>query len=436
MARRSILFVGGRLPTRSETFVYRELFGLRARGAKVLAASVHPPERDLGEARLEALANGVIDIYGAGPARLVRDAVAQFAHRPFKTGATLLAALRDAVMEPDVRWWGRPKVLWQGLAGVALARRVEKEGIRHVHAHMAHVPTTIAMYCARQLGVTFSFTGHAVDIFRLRALLRVKLKRAAFVACISEWHREFYRETAEMPDGSLPIVRCGVDVRKFAPSCDAESGEGGRIMAVGRLVPKKGFDVLIRAVAALRAEGRAVRCVIAGDGPSRRELMRLADELNVQDRVHFLGALDNGEIRRRMEECDLFVLPCRVDASGDRDGIPVVLMEAMACGRCAISGDLPAIRELIADGETGLLVEPGSVGALAGAMRGALDDHEERRRLGEAGRRRVCEEFALDVNVTRLWNALSFVFADDGVDKPCRAADGSDGALPADNMAA
>jgi glycosyltransferase involved in cell wall biosynthesis len=290
-------------------------------------------------------------------------------------------------------------------AALALARRVRPLGVRHIHAHMAHVPATIAMYAARQLGIGFSFTGHANDIFPNRTLLAEKLRRARFAACISEWHREFYRCVSGVPESRLPVVRCGVEIPAAAP---VEREGVPRIVAVGRLMPKKGFDVLVRAVAELRAAGVGVECRIIGAGPQREELAGLIRERGLTGTVALLGAMANERVLDEIAGADLFVLPCRVDPGGDRDGIPVVLMEAMARGVCVISGDLPAIRELVRHGETGLMVSPGEVGPLAAAIRTALADKALRRRVGEQGRAWVADEFSSGVNADRLIAAFTW----------------------------
>ncbi len=405
-----ILYLAAVLPKRSETFVYREVLGLRGRGVRVSVASVHAPEADLGDVRLDALADEAVVVYGhgrRGRVNVFRDARRQ--------GLTRVPA---GLGEVPVRYW--PKYAFQWEAGYALAYRLRDHGITHIHAHMAHVPTTVAMACAKALGVPFSFTGHAADLFRDRSALRTKLRRAAFVSCISEWHRDFYRDLVpELDEAKLPVIRCGVDLAEFSP-VDPGAAAPGSILAVGRLVPKKGFDVLIEAVARLSHSRRATHAAgsrsdpaiaphvtLVGDGPEEANLKALAAKLNVADCVTFAGAKSNAEVRELMGKAALFVLPCREAADGDRDGIPVVLMEAMARRVCVVSGDLPTIRELVADKVTGCMVEPGSADKLADAVGALLRDDARRERLAEAGRARVAEEFSLRVTLDRLQAAFA-----------------------------
>ena len=410
--RPTIVYVGAQLPKRSETFVYRELLELRRRGRAVLAASVNAPERGLGDVALDQLADEAVVVYGGG-AGLLTDALVQVLTAPVRSVATLVRGLCDAVLGRDVAFKRRPKVLVQCVAGLVLARRLRRRGVDvcHLHAHMAHVPATVAMYAAMALGVTWSFTGHAVDLFEQRTLLPAKLRRAAFVACISHWHRRWYRALVDLPDERAPIVRCGVDVAQFRPRPAPVEEPGGcrHVLAVGRLVPKKGFDVLIKAARILLDNEVWARVTIVGDGPERDELIELRDELNLAGDVELPGAFDNAKVRAMMNDADVVVLPCQVDEGGDRDGIPVVLMEAMACGRCVITGDLPTIRELVEDGVNGYRVTPGDSDALAEAMTRALESPTRRRQMGEAGRQRVEQEFALGPNVARLERAFDRV---------------------------
>jgi glycosyltransferase involved in cell wall biosynthesis len=389
-----VLYVGAVLPKRSETFVYREVLGLRARGVRVATASVRAPERDLGDSTLDELADDTEVVYGP---RMLLDAFWGALWRP----NVALRGLIDAMAASDVPLRRRHRVLAQLAGGLALAWRLRSLGVTHVHAHMAHVPTTIAMYAAAALGVPMSFTGHAADLFRDRQMLPTKIRRAAMVMCISRWHRGFYRGWVDLPDDRLPIVRCGVDLGKYRP------GPGGSgVLAVGRLVPKKGFDTLIRAFAILAKASSTtpdgLRLTLIGDGPERRPLEQLTDELGISDYISFLGARSEQEVRHAMRQADVFALPCRVSDDGDRDGIPVVLMEAMACSVPVICGDLPTIRELIIDRSCGLLVEPDNVEALAREIGRLLADETRRTAIGEAGRTRVADEFSLDVTLDRL----------------------------------
>lgn len=398
-----VLYIAPVVPAVSETFVYREILGLRRRGLRVSVATLRPASTAVGTAEADALAGEAIEVYGSGSARLARDAVMEWVVRPGRTLQTLSTVAKDALAESRGTA-GRLKILWQGVAALALAKRLRRLRITHIHAHFAHAPATLAMYAAGQLGIGFSFTGHANDLFVRRSLLTEKLQRARFVAAISHWHRAFYREFVPgLSDAQLPIVRCGVDVPEGARP--HRSGPP-LILAVGRLVAKKGFDTLIESLKLLGRDKIDFRCRILGDGPERERLARMASDPEFAGRVTLCGEKSHREVLEALAEAELFVLPCQPAADGDADGIPVVLMEAMAAGVTVIAGDLPAIRELVLDGQTGLLVRPEHPVELAQALQSLLESPPRRAELAQAGRERVQEEFSTQVNLDRLMEAL------------------------------
>lgn len=392
---RPIAYLATAIPSLSETFVYREIRKLRDLGWPVTVASLYPYDAAL-EKDFSDLTTGSITINQAKNIPLL---LLECLLHPWSTLRTLLGAAKDALVPGEpMSTLQRAKLIFQALSGIYLAGRLRKAQVRHLHCHFAHAPTSVGMYAARQLGIPFSFTGHANDLFQRRALLRRKLERAAFVACISRWHRQFY--TAIVPEEAerYQVVRCGIDVDAWTPRAVSPAADRPlRLLSVARLVEKKGIDTLVRAVA---AAGREVEATIAGDGPERERLHALAQELGCSERVRFLGSVPNERVRQLMGETDAFVLPCRVDSQGDQDGIPVVLMEAMACGLPVICGDLPTIRELIDDDDSGRLVPSGDAGALSACFDGLTD--EARARLSQNGRAKVDREFSLAVNIAIL----------------------------------
>ena len=401
-----LLVIAPWLPKLSETFVYREVLGLRSLGVEVITASVHDPGSQWREPALRQLAEQAIPVYGAGPLAMLVEALKELPRRPRRTLSTLALALGDALGARELRPLARLKILWQCLGGLALASRLRGREPDHLHAQMAHVSTTIAMYAAHQMGLGFSFSGHAADLFRDASLLKQKLQRADFVRCISHWHRAFYQSLVPRPDQIYPVVRCGVPLDGPQRQPDRALKSPPLLLGVGRLVPKKGFDLLIRAVALVRAAGQACQCRILGDGPEAAALQALVTELGLTGVVELAGARDNPEILATLPEADLFVLPCRTDAAGDKDGIPVVLMEAMASGLCCVSGDLDTIRELIQDGESGFLVPAEDVEALAGRILRLLQDPDLREGTARRGQAWVRQEFGLEPNLRRFQQAL------------------------------
>jgi glycosyltransferase involved in cell wall biosynthesis len=398
-----IAYIAPAIPSASETFVYREILGLRSRGIQVTVASVYRAKSSVGNSQVDALADEAISVYSQGIAKLLVDAFKELLVHPWRSIVTCCSILRDIACA-RVTLRTRMKLIAQGMGSLALAHRLRPHKVMHIHAHFAHVPATIAMYAARQLEIGFSFTGHANDLFVRRCLLEEKLDRAQFVACISHWHRQFFIDLKAAPTAEkFPIIRCGVDVRdiRMPQNCSVPL-----IMGVGRMIPKKGFDILIDSLGALAAQGAKFQCRLIGGGPEYDSLVARAKACSLDEAIEFAGALGHEDVLQNLMEADMFVLPCRPAGDGDRDGIPVVLMEAMAAGIPVVSGDLPAIRELITNDSTGLLVPSGDKQALASAIRSLLEDPARRAQLGKAGRERVREEFSTEQNLDRLIEAF------------------------------
>jgi glycosyltransferase involved in cell wall biosynthesis len=388
----AIAYVGSPLPQRSQTFVYREMLGLRGRGWRVIPITVGPPET--GDAELDRLAAEAVQVY-ALPTVLAL--VPGLLAHPIEVAR----AIRDAFVADLAGPVARLKFLFQAWMGLATAWRLRKSGIGHVHAHLANIPATVGLYLARGLGCGFSFTGHAADLFVYRGALAFKLANADFASSISHWHQGFYDSIVSAPAQDRPIIRCSV-------ALPAEIRPDGRdIVAVGRLISKKGFDLLVRAFAKL--DRPDLRLKIAGGGPDHDALVALAKAEGVADRIDFLGSTPHAECLELIRNAGIFAIPCRTSPTGDRDGIPVVLMEAMAAGRPVIAGRLESIAELVEDGKSGLLVPPDDVDALAAALVQLVDDADARHRMGLAGRARVEEEFSDAINWDRLEAAIGRV---------------------------
>jgi glycosyltransferase involved in cell wall biosynthesis len=400
-----LVYIASQFPARSETFVYREVRELRRRGWNLKTVSLNDP-KEPGLPEFSDLEHGNVIVYGAGGGATLGAAIAEFLTHPIRSMRTLITAIGDAISPGEkVRFSDRLKLPAQALAAIGAARRLAGDGTRQIHAHFAHAPATIAMYAALQLGVEFSFTGHANDLFQRRALLTRKLQRARFVSCISEWHRNFYISAGADP-AKCHVIRCGVPVAEWIPREPGHARKQIQLLTVCRLVEKKGVDTLLRAMQAISQENRDWKLTIAGAGEESDKLKSLASDLDIATRCDFLGAVSNDRVRDLVMHTDYFLLPCHPDARGDRDGIPVVLMEAMACGVPVISGDLPAIRELIEHGESGMLVDGKNPTDVAHALTELVRNCELRKKVAAGGRRRVETEFSLEENLTRLEKLL------------------------------
>lgn len=318
---------------------------------------------------------------------------------PYRFRGRFFAALRNAL-------FGQREHLRARIAGIAhflvacdWAHRLRRHPrkLAHIHSQWIHACGTVGMYAAWLLGVPFSFTGHAADLFRDRCALLDKIRRAEFIVCISEFHRRFYLENGARPE-QLVVAYCGIDLSWFYPRPEAaDRNRPYRILASGRLVEKKGFTYLIEACRILADRGARFECVIGGSGELEGELRRQIAYLGLTEIVNVTGvALVQERIVEFMHAGDVYVLPCVWARDGDVDGLPQMLMEAMACGLPVISTRLVGIPDLVRHETTGLLVEPNDVLGLADAIARLMHDPALAARLAQAGRRWVTERFDLN----------------------------------------
>lgn len=322
---------------------------------------------------------------------------------PILFRAAFFGALANALFARRESLRARVAALAHLFVACHWARGLRGERVSLIHSQWVHSCGTIGMYGAWLLGKPFSFTGHAADLFRDRVALVDKIRRADRIICISTFHRDFYRSLGAR-DEQLQIVYCGIDVSHFSPANRAWNAEGRwRIRASGRLVEKKGFCHLVEACQILNALGVNFDCIIAGGGPLQDSLQSQIDALNLSGRVRLTGSdIKQEEIPAFMHGGDVYCLPCVWAPDNDVDGLPQMLMEAMACGLPAISTRLVGIPDLVIDDETGLLVEPNDARQLAAAILRLRDDPDLANRLARAGRLRVLEKFDIDSSLEPL----------------------------------
>jgi glycosyltransferase involved in cell wall biosynthesis len=273
-----------------------------------------------------------------------------------------------------------------------------------VHGYFAHVPTEVAARAARRLGVPYGFSVHAVDARKVaQSDLAERARDAACViACNPDVAGDLRRAGAP-----VHLIPHGVDLERFRPT-PPPNGEVLSLLAVGRLVPKKGFPVLIEAASRLLAPF----CMrIVGDGPERDALERQIAAAGLEDRVELAGPRTHDDLPAEYATADIVVVPSVMDATGDRDGLPNVVLEAMSSARPVIASDVGAVTSAIVDGRTGVVVRPGDAAALAGALEFLVDQPEWRKRLGREARARVERDFELHSCTTRLRHFLETVYA-------------------------
>lgn len=308
--------------------------------------------------------------------------------------------LKTAFRVAKKRRWGAVKRFLQ--AGF-IAPRLKRDGVTHVHGHFASSATSVAHYLHQLMDMGYSFTAHAKDIYIETVsedVLIKKMKHARFVVTVSDYNNAHLARLA--PNAMITRIYNGLDLDRFTHSGQHEMQTPPLLLAVGRLVEKKGFDDLIRACAVLRDRGVDYRCEIIGTGNEESKLRDLITEFDLEESVYLVGPLPREELIERYPKASLFVAPCVIGEDGNRDGLPTVLIEAMALGVPVISTPVTGIPELVKDGETGQLVPESSPTALADAIERGLNDPEWTGQMATTGRALVEEQFDLRQNVAQL----------------------------------
>lgn len=396
-----IAYLGPEIPALSATFIYREILALERHGVSVLSLSVHKPTHAATETEAWELARRTVYLYSASLLQFLSANLKSAFTSPATYFSVLKMALSDIRVSGITRMqsW---KMLYQFMAGAHAAAHIKRHESTHLHVHFAHVPTQIAMYASAIADVPFSFTSHANDLFQRGSLLEKKVERSVKAVTISDYNVRWLSEQG-IDTSRVRIVRCGINSREFTPKThQVDATHKPKIGTLGRLVEKKGFDVLLEAACALSCEGHEFELQIAGNGPLEEALQQQVQELGLQNNVTFIGPLPHDRVAEWMKGLDLFVLACKRDSNGDQDGIPVVLMEAMALGVPVVSTTISGIPELIEHEESGLLATPGNVPTLVACIRENLNFPLRAEKRAEKAVARIREEFDEEVNVGRL----------------------------------
>ena len=388
----SVAYLTKRFPRLSETFILDEIIGLEDAGVPLRLYAIADPREDLVQPDVARVASPVTYLRAQGPRDRARVA-----------SATIAAHARLLARDPRrylgiVAYIARERRHLSTLINFAQAGRltllVEADGARHVHAAFAHGPASVAHFVHLLSDLPYSFSAHAKDIYVSSPdLLARKIRDASFVLTCSRSAHDAITEIAGADAAKVLLAPHGVNTERFAPRPTPRDDDPTlRVLCVGRLVPKKGYPVLVGAIAQLVAQGRDVACTIVGAGPERDELADLASSLGVAPHIRFLGALATTAVAASYHEADVFVQASVVLANGDRDGIPNALLEAMASGVAVVASGVAGIPEVITP-ECGLLVAPGDPAALADALARLHDEPELRVRMGAAARRHVFDSF-------------------------------------------
>jgi glycosyltransferase involved in cell wall biosynthesis len=383
----------GEYPRVTDTFIQREVAALRALGHHVQTFSIRvPPSSETLDG--ETLAEKKSTLYLLPPRGLAIAHLAQFLASPRRYLRAL--ALAWKICPPGIRAMTRQAAYFAEAA--MLVRLMKKHTLSHLHNHFADSSCSVAVIAAVMGGTTYSFTIHGPSEFYEPKFWRLdeKVRRALFVNCISHFCRSQVMLFAPAECwGKVRIVHCGVDPNLF--QLKTHEGRGNKLLFVGRIAAAKGLPILLEVLSKL--EG--VTLNIAGDGPDRALLEEKARALNISSRVNFLGYQSQPQVRKLFREADLFVM------SSFAEGVPVVLMEAMAAGVPVVATRIAGIPELVRDGRSGFLVSPGDVDEMATAVDRLLGDADLRNRFAVAARQDIEREFNIQIEAGWLATILT-----------------------------
>ena len=392
--RGTVTFILKGYPRLSETFIAQEIKALEARGLAINIVSLRRPTDPHIHPIHDEIKAPVVYL----PEYLWRE--------PLRLWRGWRASRRMA-------GYGAARRIWlKDLARDRTANRIRRFGqalvlaaetgpdVVHLHAHFLHTPASVARYAGLITATSWSCSAHAKDIWTSPEWEKAeKLADCAWTATCTAVNRDHLAALA--PPGRVELAYHGLDLARFPAHPRPRNTGPVTILSVGRAVEKKGYDDLLKALAALPGD-LDWRFVHIGGGPLLEPLRAQARAAGLQGRIEWLGAQAFDVVLDHYRAADLFVLPCRIAADGDRDGLPNVLMEAMSCGLAVLSTRVSGIPELIDDGVNGRLTPPGDADALAAAL-GELIAHEDlRARLGAAGEARLRADFAMDQGIDRL----------------------------------
>jgi colanic acid/amylovoran biosynthesis glycosyltransferase len=386
-------YVVNRYPRFSETFIVNEILAHEKAGLAIEIFALRPPVDTHFQDLIAQVRSPVRYLYFPGEgltpeplaaASLKADVFWEALQESDKVLPGFWAALESSAGEemPDV------------YQAVLLACEVRRRDIRLLHAHFALRQATVARLAARFAGIPYTLTTHANDIFNVRVRhedLERKFRDAATVVTVSDYHVDYLRKSYGPATARLQRIYCGLDLARFP--YESPHDRPARIVAVGRLVEKKGFADLVQACAILASKGHNFSCQIIGHGRLEANLREQIEQVGLQTRIELVGPRPQSEVIHSVQRAAVMALPCVVGADGDRDGLPVALLEAMALGTPCVSTDVTGIPELLRDGETGLTVPQHDTAALATAIERLLLEPLLRVRLASGARRLIEAQF-------------------------------------------
>lgn len=384
-------------PKLSETFILEEVLGLERAGMALRLYALAPPSDEIQHPVVASVRAPLVCV----PPPVARHALGylwrhlgQAVASPLRYARALKAAFEQGTVDEFLR-------------GGWLAAQLRRDGVAHLHAHFISTPADVAAAASAVSGLPFSISAHAKDIYTSRPVdLQRRLRAATFTVTCTEFNRATLAKLA--PEVHVQRMYHGIDHSEFNPIRRAAPQDRPvpLLLAVGRLRAKKGLDTLVDACRLLRARGIAFRCQIVGYGEEQARLLAQIEALGLGELITLQGKLARGQVIERYAETAVFVQPSRVTADGDRDGIPNVLLEAMAMGLPVVGTRVSGIPEIVRHRHSGLLVEPDDAAALADAIATVLADPALAQAMGHSARAVVTEHFDNDLNLQLLTRLL------------------------------
>jgi glycosyltransferase involved in cell wall biosynthesis len=379
-------------PVYSQTFSIDEVAGMRERGVSLTVFSIKMPQASLVTDALRPEFERTSFVRPVPVVRLLRANLSVAVRQPISYARTALSCIRANA----VNVLQSLKGVFHFLQAVELGERLVAQQYECLHVQFADTAATYAavVHCLYKL--PFSVAVHAHDIFEHRftdRLIAFRLADAAWIRVISKFNLDYLQERAGIGAERIEVVRCGIDLSKLRRSGPREQGSRALIVSVGRLVPYKGHDILVRACRQLKDWGFDPVCKVVGDGTERKMLSDLIEELDLTDNVELVGVLPHDEICQMLEAATVFALACRRADDGAMDGIPVALMEAMAMELPVVTTAISGIPELVEHGHTGLIAAADDAMDLAQRIRDVITDSALAEHLGRNAREKVEAEF-------------------------------------------
>jgi glycosyltransferase involved in cell wall biosynthesis len=401
-----IAYLLNSFPVLSETFIQQEILILEHQGLPLRLFSLFEPS---ASKTAKGVWNGqtpVTYISHQPRLKLLAIAVRCFLKTPVRF-------LRTGILTLTVNHYDLRLAIGCLLYASYIAEQIKHQGFTHLHAHFATESTSVAQTVYLLTGIPYSFTAHAYDIYlSRRSALANKMSMARFVVTCSAYNQQYLKKLVDQGIGErIHCIYLGLNLDVFPPNANVAPAPETvpLILAVGRLVEKKGLLYLVSACRILEDQGYDFICRIVGDGPQRQVLEQKVHELALTERVELLGAATHKQVIEMYQQATIVTLPCIIDKQGDRDGLPIALVEALYMGVPVVSTQVSGVPELISEEVNGLLVPPQDSTALAAALARLLDDPLLRGHLARAGRKTVLERFDMAQNVQHL---ISLFYAD------------------------